>query len=69
VTPRRRTFQQDRHLDFWAVSKNIYRFVPASLELILNYHTVNERIHIDAHMSTIQFFYKLMRNSVGWEAP
>jgi len=50
------------------VSKNIYRFVPASLEHILNYHTVDERIHIDAHMSTIKFFYKFMRNSIGWEA-
>ncbi|WVF65616.1 hypothetical protein IAT40_000346 [Kwoniella sp. CBS 6097] len=53
---------------FWGVSKHIYRFVPASLEHILNYHTVDERIHMDAHMSTIQFFYKLMRNSIGWES-
>lgn len=33
---------------------------------LLNYHTVNERIHIDAHLSTIQFFYKLLQNTKGW---
>ncbi|OCF35501.1 hypothetical protein I316_02553 [Kwoniella heveanensis BCC8398] len=30
---------------------------------------LDERIHMDAHMSTIQFFYKLMRNSIGWQSP
>ncbi|WVQ72044.1 hypothetical protein IAR50_001588 [Cryptococcus sp. DSM 104548] len=54
---------------FWDVSTHIYRFAPASLELIKNYHTVNERIHVNAYMSTIRFFHKLMRNSVGWQSP
>ena len=43
--------------------------MPASLEHILNYHTVNERIHMDAHMSTIKFFHKFIQNTVGWDAP
>ncbi|KAL7420324.1 hypothetical protein Q5752_005293 [Cryptotrichosporon argae] len=60
-------FTDTRHC--WALSKHIYRFVPASLEHILNYHTVNERIHIHAHMSTIRFFYKFLHNSIGWQAP
>lgn len=33
---------------------------------MLNYHTVDERIHIDAHLSMIRFFYKLIQNSQGW---
>ncbi|WWC58133.1 uncharacterized protein I303_100668 [Kwoniella dejecticola CBS 10117] len=54
---------------FWDVSKNIYRFVPASLQMILNYHMVDERIHIDAHISTIKFYHRLIWNSAGWASP
>ncbi|BEJ12254.1 hypothetical protein CspHIS471_0207140 [Cutaneotrichosporon sp. HIS471] len=36
---------------YWDLSKNIYRFAPASMAHMLNYHTVDERIHIDAHLS------------------
>ncbi|TNY18491.1 hypothetical protein DMC30DRAFT_51975 [Rhodotorula diobovata] len=52
----------------WPLSRNIYRFVPGSLELIKAFHTVDERIHIDAHLSGIRFFYKLLRNTEGWQA-
>ncbi|KAK4701729.1 Gly-Xaa carboxypeptidase, partial [Phenoliferia sp. Uapishka_3] len=52
---------------YWPLTNNIYRFVPASLELIKNFHTVDERIHVDAHLSSIRFFYKLMRNTEGWK--
>ncbi|KAL8277506.1 hypothetical protein RQP46_010061 [Phenoliferia psychrophenolica] len=52
---------------YWPLSKHIYRFVPASLELIKNFHTVDERIHIDAHLTGIRFFYKLIRNTEGWK--
>lgn len=34
---------------------------------LLNFHTVNERIHINAHFSTIRFFYKLINNLQGWQ--
>ncbi|TXT11189.1 hypothetical protein VHUM_01940 [Vanrija humicola] len=47
-------------------SAHIYRFTPAYFDYLIGFHTVNERIHIDAHLSTIRYFYKLMRNSVGW---
>ncbi|KAM0754519.1 carboxypeptidase S [Meredithblackwellia eburnea MCA 4105] len=50
---------------YWSLTNNIYRFVPASLDLIKNFHTVDERIHIDAHLSSIRFFYKLIRNTEG----
>ncbi|BGP73000.1 hypothetical protein NBRC10513v2_006404 [Rhodotorula toruloides] len=53
----------------WPLTRNIYRFVPASLSLIKDFHTVDERIHIDAHLNGIRFFYKLLRNTEGWEAP
>ncbi|BGP42648.1 hypothetical protein JCM10449v2_006660 [Rhodotorula kratochvilovae] len=52
----------------WPLTRNIYRFVPGSLELIKAFHTVDERIHIDAHLSGVRFFYKLLRNTEGWEA-
>ncbi|GAA5860767.1 hypothetical protein JCM1840_001956 [Sporobolomyces johnsonii] len=52
----------------WPLSRNIYRFVPGSLDLIKNFHTVDERIHIDAHLSGIRFFRQLLRNLEGWEA-
>ncbi|KAL1410494.1 hypothetical protein Q8F55_004507 [Vanrija albida] len=44
-------------------SPHVYRFTPAYFEHLIGFHTVNERIHIDAHLSTIRFFYKLMRNT------
>ncbi|CED85268.1 carboxypeptidase s [Phaffia rhodozyma] len=50
----------------WNLTEHIYRFVPASLELVKNFHTVDERIHIDAHLSTTEWFYKLLQNSQGW---
>ncbi|CAK9783828.1 carboxypeptidase S [Cutaneotrichosporon oleaginosum] len=51
---------------YWDLSKHIYRFAPASMAHLLNYHTVDERIHIDAHLSMVRFFYKLIQNSQGW---
>lgn len=84
------------------MTSNIYRFVPASLSLIKDFHTVDERcvlvlallwsrrhrvrllrffsrtyglhllslrIHIDAHLTGIRFFYKLIHNTEGWDAP
>ncbi|GAA5996034.1 Gly-Xaa carboxypeptidase [Rhodotorula paludigena] len=53
----------------WSLTPNIYRFVPSRLDQVLNFHTVDERIHVDAHLSAIEFFYKLLRNTEGWEAP
>ncbi|GAA5821772.1 hypothetical protein JCM11251_001018 [Rhodosporidiobolus azoricus] len=51
----------------WKLTPNIYRFVPGSLELIKNFHTVDERIHIDAHLTGIRWFRQLILNTEGWE--
>ena len=34
---------------YWPLTENIYRFVPASLELIKNFHTVDERYVLSPH--------------------
>lgn len=52
----------------WDLSRHIYRWLPAPVELFVDVHTVDEHVHVDAHLSTIQFYYKLIRNTVGWEA-
>lgn len=54
---------------YWNLTENIYRFIPGRLALMKNPHTVDERIHIDAHIETIKFFYKLAQNSNTWAAP
>ncbi|GAA5842024.1 hypothetical protein JCM5353_001097 [Sporobolomyces roseus] len=54
---------------YWNTTSSIYRFIPGRLDLMKNPHTVDERIHIDAHLSTIKFFYKLIQNSQSWTAP
>ncbi|WOO84221.1 Carboxypeptidase S [Vanrija pseudolonga] len=53
---------------YWDSSPHIYRFAPASMKHILNFHTVDERIHLDAHLSVIRFMYKILRNSHGWKS-
>ncbi|KAK4046749.1 hypothetical protein OIV83_005854 [Microbotryomycetes sp. JL201] len=52
----------------WDLTRNIFRFVPASLDLIKGFHTVDERIHKDAHLTGIRFFYKLILNAQGQES-
>ncbi|POY76341.1 hypothetical protein BMF94_0537 [Rhodotorula taiwanensis] len=51
----------------WNLTEHIYRFVPGRIDQIKGFHTVNERTHIDAHLTGIRFFYKLIRNTEGWE--
>lgn len=52
----------------WSLTKNIYRFTPAVLADCVNVHTVDERISLRGHLTTMQFYYKLLRNTEGWEA-
>ncbi|GAA5938633.1 M20 family metallopeptidase [Sporobolomyces koalae] len=54
---------------YWNTTENIYRFIPGRLALMKNPHTVDERIHVDAHLETIKFFYKLAQNSQVWANP
>ncbi|GAA5980377.1 hypothetical protein JCM5350_000964 [Sporobolomyces pararoseus] len=53
---------------YWKLTDNIYRFVPAPLKLIKNFHTVDERIHVDAHISSLKFYYKLIKNTEAWDS-
>ncbi len=33
----------------------------------LNQHTVDERISLEGHLNTTRWYYKLIRNTEGWE--
>ncbi|GAA6059836.1 hypothetical protein JCM10212_003748 [Sporobolomyces blumeae] len=54
---------------YWNTTENIFRWIPGRLELMKNPHTVDERIHLDAHLSTIRFYHKMIVNSQSWRAP
>lgn len=51
----------------WSLTKHIYRWTPADLAESANVHTVNERISLHGHLTTTKFYYKLLRNTEGWE--
>ncbi|OCF36827.1 Gly-X carboxypeptidase [Kwoniella heveanensis CBS 569] len=53
---------------FWNLTEGLYRFTPALVSENLNQHTVDERISLEGHLNTTRFFYKLIRNSEGWQA-
>ena len=46
--------------DYWARYKAI---IAAEFK---NAHTVDERVSVNAHLSTIRFFYQLLQNVQGW---
>lgn len=50
----------------WNLTTEIFRFTPAFLSESLNQHTVDERISLRAHLTTVRFYYKLMKNTQGW---
>lgn len=51
----------------WNVSENIFRYTPAYLNESLNQHTVDERMSLRAHLTSIQFYYQVIRNLEGWD--
>lgn len=51
----------------WNLTRNIYRFTPSNLDENVGIHTVDERISLHGHLTTTQFYYKLIRNTEGWE--
>ncbi|WWC62162.1 uncharacterized protein I303_104754 [Kwoniella dejecticola CBS 10117] len=53
---------------FWNLTTDIYRFTPTLITENLNQHTVDERISLEGHLNATRFFYKLIRNSEGFEA-
>ncbi|TXT13190.1 hypothetical protein VHUM_01591 [Vanrija humicola] len=50
----------------WRLTKHIFRFNPSRLSDSVNVHTVNERMNLNGHLSTIRFYYKLLHNTAGW---
>ncbi|CAK9786136.1 putative Gly-X carboxypeptidase [Cutaneotrichosporon oleaginosum] len=51
----------------WSLTKHIYRWTPSDLKEAAGIHTVNERISLHGHLTTTAFYYKLLRNTEGWE--
>lgn len=51
---------------YWNLTRNLYRFIPAPIAEFKNAHTVDERVSVNAHLSTIRFFYQLLQNVQGW---
>lgn len=52
----------------WNLTRHIYRFSPSDLNESAGIHTVDEHISLHGHLTTTQFYYKLIRNTEGWEA-
>lgn len=47
---------------YWNLTRNIFRYGPVHESQSFNAHTVDERVHIDAHLGLIAFFYELILN-------
>lgn len=48
---------------YWNLTKNIYRFNPIREDYSYNIHAIDERVHLDAHLETVAFFYDFVRNA------
>lgn len=48
---------------YWNLTKNIYRFNPIRGDYSYNIHAIDERVHLDAHLETVAFFYDFVRNA------
>ncbi|WWC89293.1 uncharacterized protein L201_004214 [Kwoniella dendrophila CBS 6074] len=53
---------------FWNVTEGLYRFTPTLITENLNQHTVNERVSLEGHLNATRYFYKLIRNTEGWDS-
>ncbi|KAJ5930469.1 hypothetical protein N7466_005962 [Penicillium verhagenii] len=51
---------------YWSLSENIYRWSPSRAGGSANIHTVDERMHLDAHLEGIMLYYDLIRSFDGW---
>ncbi|KAJ7579051.1 hypothetical protein C8J56DRAFT_964720 [Mycena floridula] len=53
---------------FWNLTRAIYRFQPLRASERVNVHTVDERVHIDGHLSTIRWIHALIQNADAFRA-
>ncbi|OCK83285.1 vacuolar carboxypeptidase Cps1 [Lepidopterella palustris CBS 459.81] len=54
-------------INYWNLSRNIYRFTPARAGTRVGVHTVDERMDMNAHVEGMRVYYELMRNFDGVE--
>ncbi|TIA89132.1 hypothetical protein E3P99_02203 [Wallemia hederae] len=60
VSPHLMTGNTDtRH--YWDLTNNIYRFEAHDASLVRDIHTVNERVHKDAHVQTMSFLHQFIQ--------
>lgn len=52
---------------YWSLSENIYRWSPSRAGGTFNIHTVDERIHLSAHLEAMMLYYDLIRSFDGWD--
>ncbi|KAJ6114871.1 hypothetical protein N7486_000649 [Penicillium sp. IBT 16267x] len=52
---------------YWSLSENIYRWSPSRAGGSENIHTVDERMHLDAHLEGMMIYYDLIRSFDEWD--
>lgn len=48
---------------YWELSSRIYRFVPMRSDDVVGFHTVNEKIRLSGHLSSVMWYYEFILNS------
>ncbi|KAF7718732.1 Carboxypeptidase [Penicillium ucsense] len=51
---------------YWSLTENIYRWAPSREDGSYNIHTVDERVHLDAHLEGVMVYYDLIRSFDQW---
>ncbi|KAI1460348.1 putative vacuolar carboxypeptidase Cps1 [Annulohypoxylon moriforme] len=54
-------------VNYWDLTKNIYRFTPSRNGTRLNQHGIDERMGITAHLEGMRLYYDLIRNFDSWK--
>ncbi|KAJ5769100.1 hypothetical protein N7520_003659 [Penicillium odoratum] len=52
---------------YWSLSENIYRWSPSRMGGSANIHTVDERMHLSAHLEGMMLYYDLIRSFDAWD--
>ncbi|KAI2464557.1 putative vacuolar carboxypeptidase Cps1 [Annulohypoxylon bovei var. microspora] len=54
-------------VNYWDLTKNIYRFTPSRNGTRLNQHGIDERMGVTAHLEGMRLYYDLIRNFDSWK--
>jgi len=49
-------------IQYWQLTRNIYRFTPARAGTRKGVHTIDERLDMSAHIEGMRLYYELIRN-------